>query len=175
LLNTAAFIEPLPPTSKPAPALVATDHRGLLTAIDRRVRTTDRRIQSLLAQGARQSSTFAALLTALNRTDVIVYIEPVSNLPATLAGRLLLLPVTTGQQRYLRIQVARTAAANDLIATIAHELRHALEIAEAPDVRDQRALARLYQQIGQAGTGAHAYDTAAAQTTGRVVRQELAG
>jgi hypothetical protein len=162
------------PVSNPAPVVIARELEVLLTAPDRRVRTTDARIQSLLVLGARRSRTFASLIAALNRTDVIVYIEPVSNLPATLAGRLMLLPEAAGQ-RYLRIQVGSLASSRDLISTIGHELQHALEIAEARGVRDQRALVRLYEQIGRAGSAAHSYDTAAAQRAGRRVRTELAG
>lgn len=163
-----------PPASNPTPVVTSRELAELLTAPDRRVRTTDARIQSLLVQGARHSRTFASLIAALNRTDVIVYIEPVSNLPATLAGRLMLLPEAAGQ-RYLRIQVGSLASSRDLISTIGHELQHALEIAEARGVRDQRALVRLYEQIGRAGSAAHSYDTAAAQRAGRRVRTELAG
>jgi hypothetical protein len=173
LAGSVAYADPTPASSA-APAVLARDSGGLLTAPDRRVRTTDSRIQSLLVRGARRSRTFAGLITALNRTDVIVYVEPVRDLPATLAGRLMLLP-HAGGQRYLRIQVGSLAASNDLIAIIGHELQHALEIAEAHDVRDQRGLVRLYEVIGRPASGAHSYDTAAAQQAGRRVRTELAG
>ena len=65
-------------------------------------------------------------------------------------------------------------AGNDLISTIGHELQHALEVAAATDVKDQRGLERLYQQIGQAGLDKRSYDTEAAQVTGRRIRAELA-
>jgi hypothetical protein len=90
------------------------------------------------------------------------------------AGRLLLLPLAN-QQRYLRIQVRQDASPDDLIALMGHELRHALEVAESPDVRTQDALVELYERIGSAAPGGHRYDTIAAQNTGRRVRTELNG
>jgi hypothetical protein len=145
---------------------------SLLTAADRRVRTIDRRLTDLLARGVRRSATFAGLIAKLNARDVIVYIEPVDQLPPTIAGRLMLIPIAHNQ-RYLRIQVRVSAGPDELIALIGHELQHALEIAGSPDVRDERALIALYQRIGQTGTGLHSYDTRAAQDTGYRVKAEL--
>jgi hypothetical protein len=157
-----------------SPPHASNSHAALLTATDRRVRTLDTRIQSLLTQGMRRSPTFASLVTAVSQTDVIVYIESARHLPPSLAGRLLLLP-HTGGPRYLRVQVEAHRNVDDLISTIGHELQHALEIAGAPDVQDQGGLVRLYKRIGEAGPGEHSYDTEAARIAGRLVRAELAG
>ena len=146
----------------------------LLYSPERRVRSTDDRIRKMLEVGARRSSTFAGLLAAIERTDVIVYIQPASHMPSQLDGRLLLLP-TSNNQRYLRIQVRGDLSRAELIPLIAHELRHALEVADEPSVRDQAAMIELYERIGEASTGPHAYDTAAARSTGKQVRSELAG
>jgi hypothetical protein len=144
----------------------------LLESSYRHVRTTNGRIQRLLELGVTRSPTFASLLALLNASDVIVYIEQTDEMPKTLDGRLLLMPLAN-HQRYLRIQITRDGSPTDLTALIGHELRHALEVANATEVRDERALERLYQRIGQAGAALHAYDTDAAQTTGRRVRKEL--
>ncbi len=163
------------------PALLSTtlalgpDPSSALSAPDRRVRSTDRYVISLLQRGIERSKTFAELVTALNTTDVIVYIERVQRLPSTLAGRLLLLPIA-GDQRYLRIQVRSDLSPVELIALIGHELRHALEIAEDPAVRDESAMLALYQRIGhRSTTGPHTFDTHEAETAGRQVRLEIAG
>jgi len=150
---------------------VTTD--ALLVAADRHVRTTDRHVQSLLAQGVRRSTTFADLMRALNESDVIVYIQSVDTLPSTLAGRLMLAADAHGQ-RYLRIQVRQSLTPNESIALMGHELRHALEVAQASEVRDARGLIALYQRIGDESLpGMHAYETDAAQDVGRQVRVEL--
>jgi hypothetical protein len=129
-------------------------------------------VRKLLRRGYRQSRTFAGLVTRLQRSDVIVYIEEVARLPGALEGRLLMLP-RAYDHRYVRIQIALRGAPEDSIAILGHELQHAIEIAEATDVSDNPALARLYQRIGMRG-GEHWYDTIAAQNTGRAVRKELA-
>jgi hypothetical protein len=144
----------------------------LLESPYRHVRSTNPRVQRLLEVGVSRSPTFASLLARLNASDVIVYIEQTDNIPKTLEGRLLLMPFANNQ-RYLRIQINRTGAPHELIALIGHELRHAIEVADAADVRDERALERLYQRIGVPSTVLHSYDTDAAQTTGRQVRKEL--
>ena len=57
--------------------VVSPAHYLLLNAPDRRVRAADARLHSLMAEGLNRSHTFASLVTALNRTDVIVYVESV--------------------------------------------------------------------------------------------------
>jgi hypothetical protein len=164
----------LVPALMTAALAVTPDDVGLLSSPTRRVRSTNPRILELLETGMRRSPTFAELVKAVNATDVIVYIEPVRELPRALAGRLLLLPISTSQ-RYLRIQVRRDLPPRDLIALIGHELRHAIEIAQEPTVRDNAAMISLFQRIGHSSSDWHTFDTSAAQSIGWRVRQELAG
>jgi hypothetical protein len=138
----------------------------------RKLRTADRLIHGLVVQGTRRSATFAGLVAAVNASDVIVYIESVKKLPPNIAGQLMIVPVAQGP-RYLRIQVLDRLASDATIALIGHELQHALEVAAAPDVKDQAGLASLYKRIGEPGGLAHSFDTRAAQNTGRRVRLEL--
>ena len=144
----------------------------LLVAPHRRVRAADARVQALLVEGLRRSRTFASLLTALNGSDVIVYIEKSMALPKDTMGRLAMVPIA-GPQRYLRIQIRAELSQDESIALIAHEMRHALEVAADRDVRDTAALIRLYERIGHSSGGEHVYDTIAARDTGRQVRREL--
>ena len=62
-------------------------------------------------------------------------------------GRLTFISAVGGY-RYVHVRVARLAAADVQIALIGHELQHAVEIADAPDVVDRPSLAREYQRIG---------------------------
>jgi hypothetical protein len=173
LAGVFAIAGPAAPAPSPTPT-VSPAHYLLLNAPDRRVRTTDSRLRSLLAEGLMRSPTFASLVTAVNRTDVIVYIESVGTLPKNTMGRLTMMP-RTGDFRYLRVQIKTDLSRRDAISLIGHELQHALEIADAAEVRDTTALIRLYERIGHTSSGDHAYDTNAAQDTGRLVRRELAG
>jgi len=52
-------------------------------------------------------------------------------------------------------------------------MQHALEVALATEVRDGTGLIQLYERIGHSSGGEHAYDTNAAQDTGRQVKREL--
>ena len=161
-----------PPTDPPVAPGGPVPYATLLEDPFRRVRTTDRFIQSMLAQGMKRSVTFGDLVAAVNASDVIVYIQRVNKLPPTIAGQLMIVPVANGQ-RYLRIQVLDRLPPDDTIALIGHELRHALEVAASPDVHDQAGLTALYKRIGEPGGLAHSFDTRAAQNTGRRVRLEL--
>jgi hypothetical protein len=101
-----------------------------------------------------------------------VYVEAVPTLPTTLAGRLLLMPMAN-HQRYLRIQITMTGTPTELVSLIGHELRHAVEVADAPNVRTVSELVHLYRRIGTPSNDAHCYETDAARATARVVRKEL--
>jgi hypothetical protein len=169
----ATFMFAGPPATGPASSVPAAGY-ALLTSPQRRVRAPDKRIQELIADGFCRSQTFAALVIALNRSDVIVYIESVVSLPKDMMGRIAMLP-KAGSIRYLRIQIRADLPRKDAIALIGHELQHALEIAGAPEVRNDEGMVKLYERIGYAGTGDHTYDTGAAQDAGRRVRRELAG
>ena len=96
----------------------------LLNSPERRVRATDARLRSFLAEGLHRSRTFASLVTALNRTDVIVYIESVMTLPKDTMGRLTMMP-QAGEFRYLRVQIRADLSRREAIALIGHELQHA--------------------------------------------------
>lgn len=161
------------PASEFAPMTPA-EVRAMMAAPDRHVRAADRGMADVIANGMRRSGTFAHLVLALNQSDVIVYIESGRVLPSSIVGRLLLAAGPEGT-RYLRIQVSGHPGSNDMIALVGHELRHALEVAESPDVHDQAGLIALYERIGHPSTGIHQYDTLAAQNAGRQVKAELKG
>lgn len=159
------------------PAMDATDVRRLMTDEHRHVRTVDARIGRALADGLERSPTLAQLVLALERSDVIAYVEFAIEMHPSLAGRMLLTATPQGPRglRYVRIQIAPSLRGNELTAIIGHELQHALEVAESPEVRDEAGLVALYRAIGRPERGGERYDTIAAQHAGRRVRTELIG
>ena len=169
------FARTADPASEFAPMTDA-EARAVMSAADRHVRAADKTMADVITAGLRRSGTFAHLVLALNKSDVIVYIEGGRVLPTSIVGRLLLAAGPEGT-RYLRIQVSGHPRSNDMIALVGHELRHALEVAECPEVRDEAGLIALYTRIGHpTSTGAmHQYDTHAAQDAGRRVKAELKG
>jgi hypothetical protein len=159
------------------PVVVAPHTRSataMLAAESRRVRSTNARITKLLTDGTRRSRTFADIVRQIHQSDVIVYVEPSFGLPPEMAGRILLQAVA-GNQRYLRVQVRATLQGDQIIAVIAHELRHALEVAADRSIVNDVGLIALYQRIGHISHGTQGFDTEAAEKVGRLVRDELIG
>lgn len=149
---------------------------ALLDAPTRRVRSADQSVRKLLKRGYRQSSAFRNLVTRLQRSDLYVYIEEVPRLPGALEGRLMILPKAHGH-RYVRIQIAVRGSTEDSIALLGHELQHAVEIADRPEIVDSESLARAYRQMIDATQLEHAagtaFDTGAANEVGTRVLREL--
>ena len=131
-----------------------------LTSPFSRVRALDRDVAAAVADGLRRSPTFARLVAALNRSDVIVYIEMVHTLPPTTSGRMVL-TTKDNRFRYVRIQVASRLFPAELIAVLGHELQHAVEVAAQPHGRPDRTSAMT------------ADETPAAVSVGAQVRREL--
>jgi hypothetical protein len=111
------------------------------------VRTMDARIRAEINEGMARSAFFRDLVTRLDASDVIVYVETQCPMSPRLFGRLAFM-AAGGGRRYVSVRVS--CAMNDVeqIAALGHELRHAVEIAEAPSVVDVPSLAELYRHIG---------------------------
>jgi hypothetical protein len=158
-------------TASPSPADVAA---GLLAADNRRLRGASPQIGLLLREGIRRSRTFATLVNDLHRTNVIIYVESSMGLPVDVAGRILFAGAA-GDQRYLRVQVRATIGRDQMIAVIAHELRHALEVAGEQSVVTEKTLEEFYRRVGDSPHAGGGYDTEAARVVQRIVRHELIG
>jgi hypothetical protein len=63
---------------------------------------------------------------------------------------------------------------SELIASIGHELQHAIEILSNPDVRSTAAMYIFYSRFAKRiGPGRGAFETAAATKVGNAVREEI--
>jgi hypothetical protein len=140
------------------------------------IRTTDDRLRRLLDVGMRSSQTFRALVHRLLESDVVVYLWCNGTKAAGVDGRLTFLSAAGGV-RYVVVQLVRLQPRERQIAIIAHELQHAVEIANAPAVVDAPSLAREYRRIGYVSGDALSvhvtFDTDAAVTAGVTVLREL--
>ena len=146
----------------------------LLAADTRRLRGATPLVSGLITEGVRRSRTFAALVNELHRTNVIIYVESSMGLAPDVAGRILFAGAA-GDQRYLRVQVRATLGRDQIISVIAHELRHALEVAEERSVVNERSLEDFYRRVGDSPHAGGGYDTEAARVVQRTVRSELIG
>jgi hypothetical protein len=134
------------------------------------VRSHNKRILAALDDARRRSPTFEALLSRVEASDVIVYIESgrcgspqVWSCVAIASGR---------PYRYLRVTLDTDHSRQLIIAQLAHELQHAVEIAEAPDVVDGATLRALYGRIGTRSS-ADAFETTAAIRVAARIAAEL--
>ena len=126
--------------------------------------------RTLLADAAARSATVRELIGLLEATDVIVYVE-VTPSPQIPLARTKLVTATAGA-RFLRIGLRGSVSPFDAPPLIAHELQHALEIAERPDVRDDAAVRELYRRIGHQH-GMDMFETDAAGAIERRTRDEI--
>lgn len=153
-----------------AAALAAQD------GVARHVRASEPRVVSLIEAGVSRSETFRLLVKTLNESDVIVYVEPKQTRQA-LGGFLAHSVVAQGGHRYLHVAVEIHGTERRVVALLAHELQHAVEVAREPDARDAEGLDRLFArlaiQFGCGGTSCS--ETQAAKNVEAVVGEELAG
>jgi hypothetical protein len=142
-----------------------------------RVRPLDPSLTEIVDAGSHRSSTFHALLDRLEAGDVIVYLQ-YGHLPSGLQGRLTFLTEAAGL-RYVMVEVARELDAPRLIAIVGHELQHAVEVLQQPQIVSPATFASAYERSGfkrrQFADGAVGFDTHAAVDVGRQVWRELAG
>lgn len=147
------------------------DAQGLFT----RVRSTERFMISLIRQGYDRSDRFRELIDALQQSNVIVMVQPA----VCAHGRIRSCLVSvhgSAQERHIRINVDTHTSHDWLIAGIAHELQHAVEVAEHPEVIDGRSVIKLYRQLafGRCGEGlSEECETTRALATEEQVLKEL--
>jgi hypothetical protein len=138
-----------------------------------RIRPQDPRLGELLRTGIGRSATLRDMVRRLEAGNVIIYVSLSPSMKASLAGKLTWM-TRTGMFRYLRVTINTEQSSDQMIATLAHELQHALEVSGDESVIDQRTLAGLYKRIGRPSVQATAgYETDAAHATGLQVRREL--
>jgi hypothetical protein len=133
-------------------------------------------MRSLISSGLQRSSTFSAIVDGLEASDLIVEVQCGRFNSALLAGRTMLLSARPSV-RYALVEIACPMSQSAALAILGHELRHALEIASAPWVVDQRSLGKLYTQIGYLTClkpgGFGDFETADALEAGARVHHEL--
>jgi hypothetical protein len=144
-----------------------------------RVRSTDAAMLVLVREGAERSATFSTLVDTIGQSNGIVYVEFGYCAFGHLNGCLLPYIASSRGDRYLRIIVTpdkNRRSHDQLLALIAHELRHALEVIEHPEVVDVATMEAMYRRIGTPETGGPTgYETSAARAAGDTALSELSG
>lgn len=137
-------------------------------------------VAQLLNDGQQKSPTFRGLIRAVEDSDLLVYVIQWNKLATfvqrggvTVGGNVTVGEAANGR-RIVFIVINPVLPPDHATAMIAHELQHAIEIANAPQVVDHTSLIHYYQRIG-IQTSAQSYDTAAARAIQNRVLAELNG
>ena len=146
-----------------------------------RVRGVDARARSLIEEALWRSGTFQRMVVEVAASDLIVYVSRTA-LDGTLRGALRFVGAGADGGRYLLVELndepgdGLDAPSDRLagIATLAHELQHALEVAGATDVQDPESFEAFYTEV--AASHRHdVVDTLAARQAGAQVYFEMTG
>ena len=132
-------------------------------------------MQRLVDEAARRSPAIREWIDRLQELDVTVYVRARTFSQLDLEGRVALLS-TAGSHRYLVIELACGRSELTQMATLGHELFHAIEIAEEPSVVNADTLADLYSRIGRKTSdsgGLRTFETEAAAAAGLRARRQL--
>jgi hypothetical protein len=142
-----------------------------------RVRSTNATVLTLVREGAARSVAFRSLVDQIERSNGIVYVEFGTCAFGHLNACLLAFVVPSHGERYLRVLLTAGESRRNhdqLLALVAHELQHACEVLEHPEVVDIATLNSLYEHIGVPLTGGlSGYETSAARAAGDRVLTEL--
>jgi hypothetical protein len=154
-----------------AAVVVAMAATAALAAADGGVRPLQPRGAKLLDEGMRRTAAMRELVDELRRSDVVVYVDLDPNEPGGLEGSTRF-RVATAEVRYLRVWLQPRRCDEALLAVLAHELQHAVEVARATGVRTPEAFKALYTAAGRSAN-VNKYETAAALAMGERMRREL--
>jgi hypothetical protein len=134
------------------------------------VRSSDPVIRALMTEAADRSRTFRRLIETIEKSDGIVYVESGScghGVRACLA-----MSVTpAGSYRLLRILIDMRQKPRELMASIGHELRHAIEVLENRAIVDAPTIYLFY---AHGSVGDKPFETHAAIEAGFAVSNEIA-
>jgi hypothetical protein len=144
------------------------------TGVMPRVRALDPALRELVDEGARRSTTFRGIVTRIDASDGIVYVETGTCPVGALRACLVLAVREAGHTRYLSIHVTgRRQRRDDDIAMIGHELQHANELLTAAWVRNSADAYALFLRIGSPAS-IRSFETGEAQRVGALIARELA-
>jgi hypothetical protein len=140
------------------------------------LRPQDDRLRQLLRSGSERSATLKSLVDRIESSRVIVYLGVNPRMKPNLSGMLTWM-TKAGDYRYVRVSISPDLSADQMIATMAHELQHAVEVIDDETVSDEKSLIALYRRIGEQPSSSKPsqWETEAAQRTASQVRQELIG
>lgn len=136
------------------------------------VRLCNRMLVDIAERAAARSRTFQRLMLHLEDSSVIVYVR-IAQCPLDTKSCLHFLAADDAGVRTLRISMSwPPMAPAERAGVLAHELRHADEVADAPEVVDLASFGRLFERLGWRGRAG--YETCEGGRIARQVEREYA-
>jgi hypothetical protein len=119
-----------------------------LAQVPSNVRMLDGALKTRLEFGLKRSPTLRALGAQLEAAPVLVFVDCGARLPGRIGARLNLITSVAGV-RYVRVEINCASLGDRVqISLIAHELQHAWEIANRPDILDDDSMQSYFAEYG---------------------------
>ena len=147
-----------------AAAVIAADAAGMP-----RVRSGHSYIRAMIEEAAQRSNTFRNLVKGIEATDGIVYVEQGACGHSVRACLSLEVTPAAGY-RILRVIVDARQPDWEVMASIGHELQHALEVLGNVTLKTSAAVYLFYSRPGGSGDS---FETSEAIKAGNAVRNEV--
>jgi hypothetical protein len=170
---TALHASSGPPVTSPP------DDRPVVVPVERdpHLRITEGRLRHIVDRASEASPTFHTLVDRIEHSDVVAYVVLDMSLTSRTRGRLSFVGTAAGI-RYVKIAVGYVGPENHQAVLIGHELRHAVEVADAPTIVDAVTFDRAYARIGFLNPDVgeediRSYETREARDAGKQILREL--
>jgi hypothetical protein len=134
------------------------------------VRSENATIARLVTQATERSATFRGEMEAISGTDGLVYVNE-ARCGRGIQACLMHTVELAGPYRLLRVKLDLRRSELESMATLGHELQHAIEALSDPRVTDRLTIAAFFRQ--HAPTGNYSFETPAALQAGFNVYHEL--
>jgi hypothetical protein len=139
-----------------------------------RLKLLDETTYELARAGCRGSATFRGLVRRIDDLRGFVYVTSRVKVPATTEGALLhRIQETPDGSRCLWVVVKRDSLSAYRVGVLGHELQHAVEVLEDPEIRRPDHVERFFRLHHPANDG-QVFETDAALSAGDRVAHELA-
>ena len=136
------------------------------------VRSDSAAIVALIERASDGSATFRRLVDSANASNGIVYVQEGDCLDGAHACFIAVTMAGSSRALWVRVSMKMHDADWDVMGSIAHELRHTLEVLAVPSVTSTPSMQMFYRQVGFHGS-ARGYETQAAVDVGNTVRSEV--
>lgn len=169
-----AFVPLRTPVLPMPPATLGIPTTSIVPVVDH-LRPQGARASFWLREAMRVSPTVRRLAGRLEHSDVIVYLDISHALDQGVSACLTWM-AGTASRRIVRATFRAELTPRQAISLLAHELAHAVEVADHREVQSEKTLLAMYTRIGHrtARSGLH-WDTDEAIAVGDLARLEAAG